>query len=443
MRLYSFVVTMALLAPAAVAGDVREAGADLRHADGGFLPYAKGVVSIREGADFQRFTVQVWPGADHVNLRAQITDTGDHFVDLGAVAPTSFGLAYNVTTQGDGRLPLGVEHAGSLSGHWVRVLDGDGHVILVGAVPAFEEHHEPAPDPKPEPTERPTELRAKAAMIRPEHSPYDDSRGVMFVARRSDGSEVLGFEVGHLAPATHYNVYLGDDGDGVFAFEFTTNGEGGAGRSRDTARGDELPGDASLAELAGRHVEIRHGDDVVLFGAVPRLEDEHDVEPVRERERHKDEDSGCVARVDVKIRPREGHERLEMNLDHLPRERHDDDRHDGIREGEWDHHEGDDGHEETHDEGGDDSGDEHRDGGEAKRAKRRARADVYLEDSSGVLQPIGSPKINGRGRAKLRYSTRRGGSLPLGAATLRELAGRAFEVRVNGTTVLSGTLPNF
>jgi len=62
---------------------------------------------------------------------------------------------------------------------------------------------------------------------------------------------------------------------------------------------------------------------------------------------------------------------------------------------------------------------------------------VRLRDGSDSL------RISGSGRARFRCGVKPGDALPLGAASLRELSGRAFEVRVGGQKVAAGTLPSF
>src|SRR5262249_22348878 len=159
-------------------------------------------------------------------------------------------------------------------------------------------------------------ITARAEMVRPADSPYDDSRGVIVAVKRAD-SEALRIEVGHLAPATHYEVFLGNDGDGTQIGDFTANDGGGASMTRDTATGGELPLGDSLADLAGRHVEIRHEGVVVLLGAIPSVGDHQDVAPVHEDVREHDADTGATLRVIVDIRPRSGRETCDVRMSKL------------------------------------------------------------------------------------------------------------------------------
>jgi len=273
----------------------------------------------------------------------------------------------------------------------------------------------------------------KAEMVRPEHSPYDASFGVIVAIKRAE-SEALRMEVGHFAPRTHYEVFLGDDAGGHQIGDFTANDNGGGSMTRDTANGGELPLGLSLADLAGRHVEIRHEGVVVLLGAIPAVGDHHDVEPVHHDVREHDDESHATIRVVIDIRPRIGRELCDVGMGHLPR--HEDEQHDGIAVGEPNPSGGDSA-------GGDKPAGDDRPAGEQRRAvrPRPATAELWMDDGSGVMRQIGSARVNRRGQARIRFITRRGGSLPLGAASLRELAGRRLEVRVSGRTRIATTVP--
>ncbi len=78
----------------------------------------------------------------------------------------------------------------------------------------------------------------------------------------------------------------------------------------------------------------------------------------------------------------------------------------------------------------------------AKARGARPLAVVFIADGDDALEPVESVPVSRSGRARWRVFTRRGDALPLGAASLRELSGRAFEVRIGGTRVASGNLPD-
>ena len=404
MRLLSLVAAVVLAGtvaarPLAVAAEeVREVSAPLSHADGDVQPRASGAVGLRTGSDFDRFSVVVEGLDESSTVVILLGDGHENLVEIGTLASGSSRREFVRTTLEGGSLPLEAEHAADLSGRAIRITDGEGHAILVGHVPSLESSGGDEPHPL-EP------LTARSNFVRPENSPYDDSRGVIVVIQR-DGSAALRIEVGHLAPLTHYAMWIGEGESASFVDDFTTNGEGGAGLVRDTAEGAELPGGAdSLAALAGVHVEIRHESDVVLVGAIPHLEDEHDVEDVHEESDFDHEGTDAHLHVEIDIHPDDGHEHMEIVM------------HDLLQRTQ-----------------------EPR---AAKSGRRSARAELYLDDGTGTMVAADSARIRRHGRARLRYDTRRGASLPLGVASLRELAGRAFEVRVRGVVVVDGSLPAF
>lgn len=69
--------------------------------------------------------------------------------------------------------------------------------------------------------------------------------------------------------------------------------------------------------------------------------------------------------------------------------------------------------------------------------------ELLVEDGTGALVPAGSVAAGGDGSADLRFDSRRGDPLPGGAGDLAALAGRPFEVRIGGDTVLEGAFPAF
>jgi hypothetical protein len=260
-----------------------------------------------------------------------------------------------------------------------------------------------APVVEPPPVTPPAApIVTRNVLQRPDGSPLGDARGVV-VAVHGEHGDALRCEVGHLSPNTSYGMFVGESGAGIAVGDVTTNGEGGGQIVREAAAGaaltDHLP---SLADIAGRRVEIRdHEGHVVLFGEVPGAETPHDAEPVHHEEEHHDADTGADAHVVVEIHPEQGHERLRIELHDLPREH------------------------------------------AQKAAGRAPKADVLLEDGTGTLQTIATVRVSRNGRARVRYNTRRGDSLPFGVGSVRDLAGRAFEVQVGGVKAVGGNLPNF
>lgn len=399
MRFRSLVAAVALVAPLAFAAEgVREASAPMRHAENDLQPYAHGGVGIRKGSDFERFSVAVEGVSELVTLKILVGDGHENFVEVGTLASGFSNRVFLRTTQEGGHLPLDAAHVADLVGRGVRVVDGENHPILLGEVPHFPDVVEPPPPPPAAP------VVTRANLLRPDGTEFGDSRGVV-VATHGEHGDSLRVEVGHLAPETAYLVYIGEGDAAVLFADMRTNGEGGAAVGREAAAGqaltDHLP---SLADLAGRHVEIRdHEGHAVLHGHVPGADTPHDAEPEHHEAEHHDEASGADVHVVVDLRPDRGVEQFRMDMRDLPR--------DVARV--------------------------------LKAGGRRPRADVLMDDVNGDLQPVASVRIDRRGRAHLRYSTRRGDGLPLGASTLRELSGRLFEVRVNGVRAVGGSLPTF
>ena len=397
MRFMTLVAAVALLAPLAFAAEnVREASAALRHAEGGYLPTARGGVGIRTGSDFERFSVGIEGVSELATLKILLGDGHENFVEIGTLAPGLSNRHFVRTTQEGGHLPLDAAHAADLSGHGLRVVDGDNHLVLVGEVPHFDDVVEPPPAPPAVP------VSTRANLVRPEGSTLHDARGVV-VATHGQHGDSLRCEVGHLAPETVYVIYIGEGEGAVIFRDFRTNGEGGASVGREAAAGqsltDHLP---SLAHLAGRRVEVRDLEHhVVLHGHVPGAATEHDAEPVHHEEEHHDAESGAEVHLEADLHPEQGHERLRMEMHDLPHE------------------------------------------GATKSSSRRRVAAVLIDNGTGTLEQVATVRVSRRGRARLAYNTRRGDALPLGASTLRELSGRGFEVRVNGQRAVGGNFPAF
>ncbi len=400
MRFRSLVAAFALAAPLAFAAEgVREAESALRHAENDLQPHAHGGVGIRTGSDFDRFSVAVEGVSEVVTLKILVGDGHENFVEVGTMPAGLSNRVFVRTTQEGGHLPLDAAHAADLSGRGVRVVDGENHPILFGEVPHFSDVVEEPPPPA-EP------VVTRANLVRPENGSFGDARGIV-VATHGVHGDSLRLEVGHLGSEAGYLVYIGEGDAAVLFDDMRTNGYGGAGVGREVDAGQSFgDGLGSLADLAGRRVEIRDLEHhVVLHGHVPEAESHHDAEPEHHEAEHHDEESGADVHVVVDIHPERGVEHFRMEMSDLPR-------------------------------------DLARDGAPKARG-RRPRADVLMDDASGTLQQVASVRIDRRGRARLRYTTRRGGSLPLGAATLRELAGREFEVRVGGVRAVGGNLPSF
>jgi hypothetical protein len=78
-----------------------------------------------------------------------------------------------------------------------------------------------------------------------------------------------------------------------------------------------------------------------------------------------------------------------------------------------------------------------------ERAPSGLAPEAWIADATGALTLAG-PLVPDRfdvGEYRLRLRSRSGDALPAGAATLADLAGRAFEVRESAQVLVAGTIP--
>ncbi len=404
MRLAPLFAALVFAAPFAfAASDVREAEAPLSRPDGAPLVEAQGACDIREGADFQRFRLTLRGVGVDTPLDVFMGDGSERLVRIGEVPSGAAPRTFLRTTLEHGELPFGVETVRTLVGRRIVIFNADERVVLQGEVPAFRDEP-PPPPPAAEPvSERNYMHRTDAAGER-------ESRGVIVAQRREESSALI-IEVGRLAPETGYLVRIGTEGAMTLLDDVRTNREGGAAIVRDTAKGQELPlGADGVSGLAGKRVTIETLDGaVVLYGEVPTFEHlDTPEESVHEEDRFVDEDSGAVVKVEVVVNEETGRERLRVECRDIPREPR-----------------------------------EPRGEEPAAKAARRGSAEIWLEDEGGTLRLVDTVRILRGRRAVWSYLAHRGDELPFGATSLRQLAGRAFEIRVGGAVVAAGTLPRF
>jgi hypothetical protein len=343
------------------------------------------------------------------------------------------------------------------------------------------------PDGSDDGGDKPTDtLVAKAVFHRTEFAGDRDSRGVVVVTKSADGSSIR-FEFAALAPESGYWLSMGAHGEMSLVDDFKTDAKGGAAISRDSATDPGLPlGAESVDDLAGLRVEVRDLDEnVVLYTEVPKVATEKDVEPVSEKEQTKDPDTGCDVTVKVKINPDKGREEMTITCKKVPKPDKEGSKDDGSKDdgskddgskddgskddGSKDDGGGDDGTKDdgsgddsTKDDGTTDGGtkedgtkddgaggdgtkdDVTKDDGTTKSAKRVTRrfAELWIDDGTGTMTPAAESRVRRR-RVRLHFTTRGARELPLGVESLRDLAGRAYEIRVGGTRIAGGTLPLF
>ena len=165
-------------------------------------------------------------------------------------------------------MPFGAALA-DLAGGAVEVRDGTDAVVLAGTFPTL-----PSPPPHPDPT-----LHARANLTRPVDSAFPKSVGKISeeVHPATDDKPEwsrLRIEIKGLAPFTQYALFTDDpataDATLVQFATLTTDGKGRVRATYDTRKGATLPLGATLADLAGKAIEVRDGADaVVLSGNFP------------------------------------------------------------------------------------------------------------------------------------------------------------------------------
>lgn len=387
--------------PVALAGEtpspMKEARSELARPEEPSQPDAHGVCLLWSGAGFEKIRI-VAEGlnADRA-LKILLGDGHENLVVVGELPAGERGRIWTRTNAEGGELPFGVESVRALAERRIEIRDMDDRVVLRGRVPVLPAVGPEEPPPPP-PADAPVITRS--TMRRTDENGDREPKGVIVASRRAESS-ALRIELGRLAPETVLLVYIWAEGDLVLWGDPRTNGEGGASVERDTAKGQSLPlGAKSVGELAGRRIEVRDRDGrLLLYGEVPAAETAADEEPVREVETHEDAETGTDVRVEVDIRPERGREELRIVVRDLPRT-----------------------------------------SGAAKRARRTV--EVRMDDGSGSLAPIANVRVN-RGRATVRFDTRRNDELPFGVESVRDLSGRGFELSVGGVRVASGTLPRF
>ena len=74
---------------------------------------------------------------------------------------------------------------------------------------------------------------------------------------------------------------------------------------------------------------------------------------------------------------------------------------------------------------------------------RQTNYSAWIEDGNASLQNTGDLRHKGRDGGEISWETNRGDTLPVGANTILDLAGRRIEIRnSNGTVVLEGSVPD-
>ena len=239
---------------------------------------------------------------------------------------------------------------------------------------------------------------SQICLVRPDDGPDDNAKGTLRIREKGNGSS---FEIHAIkVNADHeFHAWLEDPIDSdTFTDIGTLKGGGSQKLKFDTKKGDDLPlAAASLDELMGRRLEIRHGEDVVLKGTVPpfgldkkpkKAEVTIDAEPGAPAEK-------MSLKLSLRSKADKGQERIELKAKKVP----------------WD------------------DGPFH----------------VFVEDgvASDVFVDAGKLEQKGGSGGHWKRDTKQGQALPAGAEFVSELAGRRLEVRRTSDDLmyLSGEIP--
>jgi hypothetical protein len=362
--------------------------------EGGPQPLAGGCIEVEKKDTGQEFEVEVRNVDAAVALTVLIDDGTGTFVSIGPLeaGATERELELN-TAEGDA-LPAGALTVEDLAGRTVQVRDGADAVVLSGTVPALGTHAcEDGDDGDDDDQGEAEPARARAALMRDAASPDADASGCIKV-EKEPGEESLEIRVAHLDAGLAIEFFLEDAGGAMVSVgTAAVDDEGGAEIEFSTEDGGTLPlGAASVDDLAGRRVEVKTADGtLLLFGQVPAATTS--ASRTLARATLKDTDSAARVKIRARIDARAGRERLRIDVMRLMT------------------------------------------GG--------ADAELWMDDGSGTPALAGTSRVNHGGRARFQWDTRRGQGLPFGVETLRDLSGRAFEIRVDGTAAMSGNLPAF
>jgi hypothetical protein len=219
---------------------------------------AKGSLTVRDLGSHQRFELRVRDVFADAQLSLFVADETDTPVFVSALPAGSSRKLLLDTLEGD-PMPLGLTLA-ELAGHAVQVVDGSDLVVLQTVVPEI------AVDPG-------TTVANKVMEVNPD-SPFPGAWGKMHIVfSKQSGVQSLRLRMSHVGFGSYaYTLWVEDEkGQMVEAGPIEKLAKT-IGRFRaNTALGEPLPLNAtSLAELAGRTVEVRNQDGDVRRGETVR-----------------------------------------------------------------------------------------------------------------------------------------------------------------------------
>lgn len=225
-------------------------------------------------------------------------------------------------------------------------------------------------------------------------APDLDADGSLLV-RSYDGGDRERFDVRihHVEPGVVHELYVEDGSEQMVLVAVL---EGGKNKkfSADTAKGDILPLEATLAELTGRTVEVRVGSEVLLHSVVPAFVDDGVHKSAKEvlNVAAGSPNGGAQGVLFVKANDKNGLQFLRLKAKDL-----------GFQSFAY---------------------------------------TLWVADAEGVMVPAGSLEQYGKRKGRYISNTRTGKPLPLGELYVGDLAGRKVEVRdQNGAVYLQEVVP--
>jgi hypothetical protein len=235
----------------------RTARMDMVRTDGGPDGDARGRVEVlrRGRREWVRFRARrLEPGTP---WEAFVADRSGSPVPFGSGVADSRGTAFGVVGGSDASpLPAGAASVAELATRPFQVRDGSGRVLLRGLVPGLGTGEG---------------TRRGAARFASDDGTV--SVRVRFVEARGEGRQRATLEAAGLPPGAAVAVAADPFGAGTVPVAGAVAGPDGTVRiSRDTRRGDPLPGGVPfLGNLAGRAFEVRAGGEVLVAGTFPDL----------------------------------------------------------------------------------------------------------------------------------------------------------------------------
>ena len=239
---------------------------------------------------------------------------------------------------------------------------------------------------------------SQISLVRPDDPPDANAKGTLRIRHKGNGDS-LEVHVMQVTEGHEHHLWMEDPIDSDdFTEVGTLDGDGGSQQLKfDTKKGGTLPLEAaSLEDLIGRRVEVRHDDATVLLGVVPPWG--LSKKPLKAKVTIGAPDGAPAPEMhgNLSLRGKDdkGQERIDLKAKHVPF----------------------------------DDGPFH----------------VFVEEDAGAGTFVDSGKLEKTGdhEGRWRRDTKKGQSLPDGVFFVSELAGRLIEVRDEADVVyLRGTIP--